>query len=824
MEQAAQFGSWLKQQRKSRRLTQEDLAERLACSAVLVQKVESGERTASAQLSSLIGDWLGIPDSDRTTFLSFARGQLDTAEAEARFGSPIHTSPASLGNLPTPLTSLIGRAEEVQIVETLLLDGEVHLLTLTGPPGIGKTRLALQVAHDVRDHFSDGVFFVGLASISDPDLVVATIAQSLGILDKSATTLLDNLQQSLNTRQILLLLDNFEQVLDAAPVVLALLGVCPNLKVLTTSREALYVYGEQQFPVPALTIASPANLPSIHTLGSVPAVALFIERAQSVKPDFALTDHNAGAVATICARLDGLPLAIELAAARVRLFSPQEMQARLDGRLPLLTGGPSNPPARQRTLRAAIDWSYNLLSRDEQTLFARLGVFVGGCTLAAAAAVCKIDGELMFNVQEGIESLLDKNLLSRGEGVEGESRVSMLELIREYALQCLGEGEEGDAIRHLHAMYFVTLAETARPHLFTGDQQSWLRRLEYDQDNLRTAMASALSSGKAEIAARIGAAIWRFWEVFGYLREGRGWLEQVLAHGDALPPQIREDALNALGVIASNQGDFVEARRAYEEGLALARQSPNAKSGSRLHGNLAQILIEQGDYAYARELLEEGLAIERGSDRKPHLAFCLDHLGLIEANVGNYLQAKSFYEESVLIRREIGDLMFIGMSLCNLGDIERYQTEYAHATLFYVEALALFRELGDKRSIAYALARLALVQMYNGNYSHSRLLLEEALSPMRETGDKEMIAFSLAALAALEALEGRIESAIGLFTQAETLLTSLSAIMRPAERAYFERIIATAGTSLHQEEYATAQAKGREMTMEQAIDYALKEM
>ena len=418
---------------------------------------------------------------ERPAFIQFAQGRLSMDEAGHTLGKTLHAPSihAHPTNLVAPLTELIGREHELEKLNKLLLHDRARLFTLTGPPGIGKTRLSLQSGIELLEHFRDGVFFVGLATLVDPDLVLATIAQTLGVYEKSAASLLGKLQGALSNRHMLILLDNFEQVLDASPTVVDLLGACPHLKILITSREALHIYGEHQFHVPPLANADPAHLPTIEVIEKIPAVALFTERARAVDPNFLLTDQNAASVASICTRLDGLPLAIELAAAHIRLLSPQEMEVRLDKRLPLLTGGPRNLPARQRTLRAAIDWSYNLLTEAEQTLFARLSVFVGGCTLSAATAVCngaispqltretRHPAPLQIDISEGIEFLLDKNLLKRedGRGVGIESQFTMLELIREYALDRLRASGEEEEIRRLHAEYYVAFVESANKEL-----------------------------------------------------------------------------------------------------------------------------------------------------------------------------------------------------------------------------------------------------------------------------------------------------------------------------------------------------------------------
>jgi predicted ATPase/transcriptional regulator with XRE-family HTH domain/Tfp pilus assembly protein PilF len=891
MEQAAQaqFGTWLKQQRKSRRRTQEDLAERLACSSVLVQKIEAGERTSSTQLASLIGDWLDIPHDDRHAFLDFARGQLDSREAETKFGYARSASSSTrrLGNFPTSLTPLIGRVEEVQMVERLLSSKEVRLLTLTGPPGIGKTRLALQVAQDVMvtDHFRDGVFFVGLASTFEPDLVPATIAHALDMHDTSSESLLINLQH----KQVLLLLDNFEQVLDASPVVLELLGGCPNLKVMTTSREALYIYGEQQFHVPPLTTADPAHLPPIETLPTYPAISLFMERARAVKPDFDLTEENAGAVAAICARLDGLPLAIELAATHIKMLSAQEMQARLDSRLLLLTGGPRNLPTRQRTLRAAIDWSYNLLNGAEQILFARLGVFVGGCTFSAAEAVCNAEHDLAFDVQEGIESLLDKNLLKREEGVGGESRFTMLEMVRDYSVERLHLSKNEQTLESEHALYLMRLAEEAELFLMNTKQHEWFNRLEDEHDNIRAALRwvatnveSTLISQSTdaeawvqpkpgiphpiEIGLRIAGAIWRFWQVRGYLSEGREKLQGLLSQAALLPQlcskeakaralngagtlayrqgnhlaalSLLEDALalgnevadkksialslTGLGSVATEQGDYPAARSFHEQSLTLRRELGDKNGIANSLNNLGVLAFYQGDYPAAGSLYEQSLALRRELGDKNGIANSLNNLGLVASETGDYPSARSMHEQSLALMRELGDTWGVAYSISNLGTLAYSQGDYSAARSLFLEGLALGRELENKRAIAISLNNLGNVTYMQEDYPAAHSLYVESLQMRRELGDNWGMALSLAGLGAVAVESGQAQRGARQLGASDALHEAIGVVMEPDDRIPYDFAVASARAQLGEAAFEKARQEGRAMNLEQAIEYALE--
>ena len=799
MNQVALFGTWLKQQRKARRLTQVDLAERLACSPVLVQKIEAGERTASSQLAVLIAEWLGVHHKRHHLFLDFARGQLDIAQAEVIFGyavvAPATFSSGNLPRLPTPITSLVGRNVEVHRVERLLFGKEPRLLTLTGPPGIGKTRLALHVAHDVLDrgdHFKDGVFFVSLASIADPDLVVTTIAQALSMHDKNAKSMLGNLQESLGSKEALLVLDNFEQVLDASPVVLQLLGSCPGLKVLITSREALHVSGEQRFPVPALVTADPSNLPPIQTLGSVPAIALFLERALAVKSDFALSEQNAWAVAAICARLDGLPLAIELAATRVRLLSPQEMQSRLDSQLSMLTGGPRNLPARQRTLRAAVDWSYNLLNEGEQTLFARLGVFVGGCTLAAAEAICNAESDLSagssipdlsFGVQEVIESLLDKSLLRREEGIDGESRFTMLEMLREYAVGRLTEKGEFEIIGRLHAEYYLALAEASMPEMRGPTQVDWFSRVEREQDNMRVALRWAEANFETTLGLRLALTLWWFWTVRGNVTEAGRWLDGPLAH-EGIEPSLRAEALNAAGQVAWARGDLHLADSYLEESLALYNDVADSLGAGGTLRMIANLARDRGDYA----------------------------------------RSHSYYEQSLAILDEVGDAMGMALLLISMGENARCEDDYGAARSFYERGMKMCRDLRAKQLVAVCLSNLGNVEHHEEHDGLAKVLFKESLQLQRELREKLVIAECLVGLGSIARSEVQPERAGRLLAAAAVMLRSTGLQQNRINRQDNEQEVIELRRLVDPPTFERLWTEGQDMTVEQAIEYALQEV
>src|SRR5688572_14628259 len=485
---------------------------------------------------------------------------------------PLKTLESHTNNLPLQATPLIGREREVEAVCGLLRSPETRLLTLVGPGGTGKTRVGLQVAAELVDDFEDGVFFAPIAAITDPALVAPTLARILG-LSEGAQPPEELLEGYLRDRKTLLLLDNLEQVPESAPVVDGLLSSAANLKILATSRTPLGLYGEHEFPVPPLSLPDPDSLPLLENLTEYEAIRLFVERARAVRPDFSLTEENGPAVVEICERLDGLPLAIELAAARIKLLPPQVLLDRLGNRLKLLTGGARNLPERQRTLRNAIEWSYGLLDEGEKLLFGRLGVFSGGATLEAIEAVCDARGDLPTDVFDGASSLLDKSLLRQEEGAVGEPRFVMLETIHEFANVMLEESGEVEAVRRAHAEYFLALAEEAEPMLWGAEDAAWLDRLEREHDNMRAALSWAIEHEETTLALRVSGALRWFWYMEGYYGEGRRWLEAALGKDWGAAAEARARALEGVGWLASSQGDLDRAQAAANEGLMLSTEA-----------------------------------------------------------------------------------------------------------------------------------------------------------------------------------------------------------------------------------------------------------
>src|SRR6266566_3981380 len=791
--------------------------------------------------------------------------QLVIADLPADF-PPLKTLDMHPNNLPVQPTPLIGRAKEVALVQNLLRREEVRLLTLTGPGGIGKTRLGLQVAAELSDRFADGVFFVNLAPISDSTFVVPAIAQTLDLKETGEQSLHDLLQASLQDRQLLLLLDNFEQVLGAASQVADLLAACPRLKVLVTSRFVLHVRGEQEFAVPPLAVPSPTHLPDLVSLSQYEAVALFISRAQAVKPDFQVTNANALAVAEICAHLDGLPLAIELAAARVKLLPPEALLARLGQRLAVLTSRERDRPSRQQTLRNTIAWSYHLLDAEEQRLFWRLSVFAGGCRLSAIEAMCSTLGDQVEPVLDAVATLIDKSLLQQTEQEGEEPRLLMLETIREYGLEVLAASGEMESTRQAHALYYLTLAEEAEPELTGPRQAIWLERLEQEHENLRAVMQWSLEQAEGErgdartreIALRLGGALRQFWYMRSYFSEGRDFLERALSRSDGVAASVRAKALFAATRLHVSLGYLDRAEALCEESLALYRELfDTAGIASSLH-LLAAIAWGRGNLALARSQEEESLALFKELGDKSTVAYALVYLGNLSIDQGEYVRARSLLEDSLEMNKELGDTTSIADSLFNLARLcYLSQGDLTQAHTWLEESLALYRELGDKESIAYylyfsgllALAEedtalacsrveqaVALFKEMRHQYgttvslyafaqvvgasedeARSQSLYEEGIAVARKEGNRQTIAFGLEGLARVVAVQGELSWAARLWGAAETLRETSGAPIPPVERLAYESSVTAARAQLGEKPFATAWAEGRLMTPEQAL-------
>ncbi|MDP8959201.1 MAG: tetratricopeptide repeat protein, partial [Actinomycetota bacterium] len=602
---------------------------------------------------------------------------------------PLRTLSAVPNNLPVQLTSFVGREDELARATALLRT--TRLLTLTGPGGVGKTRLALQAAAEAVEEFPDGTFFVDLAPIHQPELVPAAIAGPLGLTDAGAPPM-DRLRSHLSDRRLLLLLDNFEQVLEAAPRVAELLRAAPQLRVLATSRAPLHVSGEQEFPVPPLQAPEPERAEGPQELAGSEAVALFVERAAAVSPDFALTPDNAQAVARITARLDGLPLAIELAAARVKLLSPHAIADRLAGGLSLLAGGSRDLPARQRALVDTIAWSYQLLDEPVQRLLRRLAVFAGGASLSFAEEVCGPAEELGMEVLDGLGLLVDHSLVRRQEP-NGEPRFGMLETIRDFARRLLDESEEATRISRRHAGAFLRLAEEAEPHLTAVEQLEWLDLLDREHDNLRAALAWATREGEAEIALRLGGALWRFWQIRGHLEEAADRLDQALQlRGGS--PRARAGALEAAGGVAYWQVRMEDARRFYEESLSIARSLDDPAAVAHALYNLSFPHSFGGDSERAGRLLDESRNIYQALGDRAGVAKMSYGMGMMYHWAGDYQQAQSHFQASLALSRELDDPSGVGWALGMLGWALVRQGDHRAARPYLEEGLQLAHEKG----------------------------------------------------------------------------------------------------------------------------------
>ena len=651
-------------------------------------------------------------------------------------------------NLPPQLTPFIGREAVAVEIRSRLEQPGVRLLTLTGPGGTGKTRLALHVAAELVEVYADGVWFVSLAPVASASLVAATIAGALGIRESAAESIEATLRAYLQPRRMLMVLDNFEHVVDAAPLVADLLSHSPDIQVLATSRAPLHISGEHELPIPPLELPSLAGPLRLGDALASEAVRLFCDRAQAVQSHFELTEDNAETVVAICRRLDGLPLAIELAASRVRLLPPRAILARLDSRLTLLTGGGRDRPERQQTLRGAIAWSHDLLDPREQTLFRRLAVFAGGWTVDAAEAIVGFGPDPPIPVFDGLEALHDTSLIRLQEATDrdaaGNLRFAMLQTIHEFATEQLAASGELAHAQENHAAWFVDLAIAAEPHLSGPSAISWLDRLESDHDNLRAALDWLRARGDGERAVTLVAALWRFWWLRGHVAEGRDQIEAALAIDGPAAPAARAAALDGAGVLAETQGDYHRAEALHREALALSRERGDKTGIGRALGNLGVVAFDRGDDDQATALLEESLSLAREIGDQLLVATALNDLGIVARKRGDLDRAELLFQESLTLRRQAGSGSEVARSLNNLGGVAFDRRDFELACQLFEESVGLYRDAGDRWGAAGALIGLASASHLQSDARRAAVLLTESLSLYRDVGDQRS-----AALAAL---------------------------------------------------------------------------
>ena len=725
-------------------------------------------------------------------------------------------------NMPVQRTAFIGREREVINLRQLLNREDVRLVTLTGPGGIGKTRLALQVVTEIGEGFAGGVCFVSLSAVSRNESISTAIAQAIGLREVPGQSSRESLKEYVRglNQPLLLLLDNFEHLLSAGSDVAELLTLNPNLKVLVTSQALLHVYGEHELPVPALAAPDIKSVPSTQeALRRFPAVALFLERAKAVRNNFALTKENATSVAAICSRLDGLPLAIELAASRIKLLSPAAMLTRLESSLNLLTGGARDLPVRQQTLRGTVEWSYSLLDAAEQSLFRRLSVFIGGCTLEAVEAVCDTKCDLGMDVLNAMASMVDKSLAQQIEQPGQETRFLMLSAIREFALEHLAASDEESATRRAHAAYYVVLAEECGGELSTHPE--WLERFDLEHQNLREALEFLIRTGDADWGMRLGSGLFHFWEMREHFAEGRRFFERLLNLTGAADPKIRARPLFYAAIFASAQGDFAGAQKLQEESLKACRDLHDHRGVAVALNALGVTARDRGDLDTARSLFEHCVATWKDLGSSIDAARALSNLANVVRLQGNHARAHALYDECLAIFHATGDSTGVAWTLNYLGDLVRESVDSTAARSYYEQSLSAFRKLGDGWGIASALCDLARLDAADGHHQHAEQLYGEGMKIFQDLGHKRGIARVLECFAVSAAAQFRPQQALRLAGAAAALRQRVGAPLIPAEQSRLERKLAPARNTLTNTADLQAWSSGWEMSMEEAVQEVL---
>jgi len=851
-------------------MTQEQLAQRIGCAAIPLRKIESEERRPSAQIVERLAEIFNISLNEQPKFLRFARGDWNSAPTKMMEEAPWRVSTVSpRSNLPAPLTSLIGREQEIIAVHEYLSNPDIRLVNMIGPPGIGKTRLSLAAAHEVLTDFADGVFFVALAPLEESSLVTPAIVQTLGFVETELRSPMERLQTGIGDKHMLLLLDNLEHIIEGvAPLISDLLSTCPHLKILTTSREPLRVRGEWLYPVPALNIPRSAQLQSMEMeeISKYEALILFAERARAVRPDFVLNADNLQNVATICTKLDGLPLAIELIAARIRLMPPQALLAKLNDQFVLSADGMRAVLARQKTLHNAISWSYNLLSTEEQNLFVRLSVFSGGFTLDAVEAIfSRIVTDK--SVADLIALLLDKSLLQRTLDDHGEPRFTMLVTIQQFALDRLRHMDEEAEVRHWHLAYFLELAERADKDIHGPDQVEWLDRLEDEHDNYRAALDWCVSNKITELALRLLGALGWAWLVRAHHVEAHGWFDKIRSLPEIINyPELYAKILNQIGIQGWFLGDYQNAQSVLEESQEIW-----LKLGAKGEQGLAEALNYLGmvvlwgnqDNDRAQSHFEHSFKLYQKLVDQRGMAFTMLNSGKVAADRNENAPALPWYEQSLDLFREAGDVWGIGRSSMRLGELLLKEGSYEKALFFIKQYLTICEELHFRQGITFALMMLGDLYRYQGNYDQAEQFYEKSLTISREHSLNDGRAnafFSLGfvalhrtnyllaaryfwdaynigrtiqkrgstidiinAFAAVSAGMEQFERAARLYGAAQALMEMSNFPDMSHDRVEANSLIQIAREQLGEATFEALAAEGRAMTMEQAVAYALEE-
>lgn len=774
MDATDSFGYWVRRRRKALDLTQEDLAQRVGCAVVTLRKIESDQRRPSTQMARRLAQCLALPAEESAAFVAAAVGERAPARLPSPEASDVYR-PAS--HLPAPVTSLVGRADEMAAIAKALQGQDARLVTLTGPVGVGKTRLALEVGHRLTGAFRDGVCLVALSSVQDPALVPSATASALGVREARDADLAQSLRYFLASREMLLIFDNLEHLLPAVPFLAELLATCPGLRLLATSRARLHLYGEHEFAL--ATLALPERGRPMD-LASADAIQLFCDRAQAARPGFQLTPSLTPIAIEICRRLDGLPLAIELAAAKLRQLTPQELVERLERPLPLLSQGSVGGASPHQGLHDALAWSYGMLTEEERVLLARLAVFTDGFSLAAAEAICAgsvgqtaaagAGAAARFDVASGLEALLDQSLLMRADGlppgcfaaivcrgacplaavleaVEAESRFAMLGIVREFALEQLQARGELAAMQRRHADYYAAWAMRAAGHLEGPGQAVWLARLERDADNLRAALATLLARGPLASAAGMACALGLFWQRRGHYSEARGWLEEALAQIDAAP------------------------------------EATSATLRARVMQTAACLAYRQGDWQPARQWLAESLTIYQAAADQPGMARVLFDQGWIAIDQGAWEEAARLNQASLALARRVDDAVALYRALTNLGWARLSVGAWNAAAALFNEAYLLAQRTGHVKGVAVALVNQGWVALHRGNMGRAACLARHSLCVCHLLGEQEVLAECLEVLAAAAAAEGDASRALELSRAAGALWEALHVIHPPTQQA-----------------------------------------